>query len=100
MSLLLDIGRLAALANLGLLLALAYVWGGSYRRHGASHTLGLLVFAAVLLVQNSLWLYAYLLHEQFIGWFARGDLFYQLTVTGLCGLQTLALVVLVRITWR
>lgn len=99
MSLLLDVGRVAAIANVALLLGLIYVWGDVYRQHGASHTLGLLIFAAVLLAQNALWIYAYLFHAQFIGWFHDGDLAYQLTVTSLCGLQTVALLVLARITW-
>lgn len=100
MSVLLDVGRVAAVANVGLLVALAYVWGSAYRRHRASHTLGLLVFATVLFVQNLLWIYAYVFHEQFIGWFYQGDVSYQLTITALCGLQTIALLALVRITWQ
>ncbi len=100
MSVLLDVGRIAAVANVGLLLGLAYVWGGGYRRHRAQHTLGLLVFALFLLVQNGLWIYAYLIHDQFIAWFHEGDFAYKATVSGLCGLQTIALLVLARITWR
>ncbi len=100
MSALLDVGRVAAVANVGLLLALTYVWAGAYRRHRAEHTLGLLVFALFLMVQNGLWIYAYMVHDQFIVWFQEGDLAYQATVSGLCGLQTLALLVLTRITWR
>lgn len=99
MSLLLDVGRVAAIANVALLVGLVYVWGDSYRQHRATHTLGLLIFAAVLLLQNFLWIYAYLFHDQFIGWFYQGDLAYQSTVTALCGLQTVALLVLARITW-
>lgn len=100
MSLLLTVIRLAAAANAALLLALGYVWLSNYRRHGASHTLGLLVFAAVLLVQNALWLYFYLLHAGFVGWFVASDVDIQLGVTLLCGLETVALVFLARITWR
>ena len=100
MSLLLDAARMAALANIILLLGLAYVWLGAYRRHRASHTLGLLVFATFLLVQNGLWLYLYVLHEQFIHWFGEGDTVYRVGVMALCGLQTVALVALAAITWR
>lgn len=100
MSVLLAVARLAAAANIGLLVALVYVWGPSYRRHRADHTLGLLVFALFLIVQNGLWLYLYLGHGQFVGWFERGDLLYRGGMTLLCGLQTAALVFLVRITWR
>lgn len=100
MSVLLEIARGAAVANLLLLALLSYVWGGNYRRHGASHTLGLLTFAGFLLVQNALWLYLYGFHGQFVGWFEHGGLDIQLSMTGLCGLQTLALLFLARITWR
>lgn len=100
MSVLLEIARLAAGVNIVLLLMLTYVWGGNYRRHGASHTLGLLVFAGFLLIQNVLWLYLYLFDAQFIRWFGRGGLDFQLSITLLCGLQTAALIFLTRITWR
>lgn len=100
MSVLLDVGRVAALLNVGLLLVLIYVWGTGYRRHRASHTLGLLIFAGVFLVQNVLWIYLYGFHNQFVGWFIDGDGAYQVGVTMLCGLQTVALAVLAKITWR
>lgn len=100
MSVLLEIARGAAVVNVGLLLALGYVWGGNYRRHGATHTLGLLVFAGFLFAQNLLWLYLYGLDSTFIDWFVASTTDVQLSITGLCGLQTLALLFLVRITWR
>lgn len=100
MSLLLEVARLAAVANIGLLALLAYVWGVNYRRHRASHTLGLLVFTAFLLLQNGVWIYLYVYHDTFIGWFLEGDQTYQVSMTLLCGLQTVALVFLARITWR
>lgn len=100
MSLLLEAARLTATANIALLAGLAYVWGQNYRRHRASHTLGLLIFALVLVVQNGLWLYLYLFHGQFVGWFEGGDMSYRSGMTLLCGLQTLALVFLVRVTWK
>jgi len=100
MSVILEIARGAAVLNIVLLGLLTYVWGGNYRRHGASHTLGLLTFAAFLLVQNALWLYLYVLHDGFVGWFLVSGPDIQWGVTGLCGLQTLALLFLTRITWR
>jgi hypothetical protein len=100
MSIVLEIARGAAIANVLILLLLGYVWGGNYRRHGATHTLGLLTFATFLVVQNLLWLYLYVFHSQFVAWFVHGGLDIQLSVTGLCGLQTIALVFLARITWR
>lgn len=96
----LDIARVAAGANVALLLGLASVWLRNYRRHGAQHTLALLVVAAFLLVENVLWLYFYLLHPAFIGWFIETGSDVQIGVTMLCGLELVALAVLARITWR
>ena len=95
----LDLALAAAAANVVLLAALGSVWFRGYRRHGASHTLGLLVFSAFLLVENVLWLYFYTLHPAFIGWFtnASGDV--QVGITLLCGLEFVALLFLARITW-
>ena len=99
MALWLDVARFAAGANALLLLALGSVWLRNYRQHGAKHTLGLLVFAGFLLVENALWLYLYLVHPRFIGWFVDAGTDVQVGVTMLCGLELVALVVLVRITW-
>lgn len=95
----LDAARLAAAANVLLLVALGSVWLRSYRQHGARHTLGLLVFAAFLLVENLLWLYLYVVHPVFIGWFEATTPEVQVGITMLCGLELVALAFLVRITW-
>lgn len=99
MSVWIEVARVAAALNVLLLLALGSVWLRNYRQHGAKHTLGLLVFAGFLLVENALWLYLYLLHPAFIGWFQVAGLDVQVGVTLLCGLETIALVFLARITW-
>lgn len=90
--------RLAAALNVALLLALGYVWLGNYRSHRAQHTLGLLVFAGLLFVQNVLWLYFYLLHPDFIAWFVNSGNDVRVGVTALCGLELGALAFLGRIT--
>lgn len=100
MSTWLDAGMAAAGLNLGLLAVLGSVWLRNYRRHRASHTLGLLVFSSVLVVQNALWLYFYGLHPAFIGWYVNTTTEVQIGMTALCGLETVALLVLARITWR
>ena len=100
MSMLLEAARLAALLNVALLLSLGYVWIGSYRRHGASHTLGLLVFAGFLFVQNLLWLYMYVLDSRFVDWYVEATMDMQAGLMALCGLETAALVFLTYITWR
>lgn len=95
----LDVARVSAALNVGLLIALGSVWLRRYLDHGARHTLGLLVFAGFLFVENILWLYFYVIHPEFIGWFAGSGLEVQVGVTALCGLELIALVFLARITW-
>jgi len=60
MSLVLDVARVSAGLNVVLLLALAYVWASTYREIRSKHTLGTLIFAILLLAENSLALYYYL----------------------------------------
>jgi hypothetical protein len=60
MSLQVDLARASAVLNLGLLLALAYVWGRNYLQIRSKQTLGTLVFAVVLFGENALALYYYL----------------------------------------
>lgn len=100
MTLWLELARAAAAVNLGLLVALGWVWVPSYRRHGAQHTLGLLVFGGFLFVENALWVYFYLVHDDFIGWFVNSGSDVQMGVTALCGLELVALTFLVYVTWR
>lgn len=95
----LNVALLAAAVNVLLLLGLGSVWVPNYRQHGASHTLSLLVFGSFLLFQNGLWLYFYGLHPDFIEWFVNAGTDVQLGMTLLCGLETFALAILVRITW-
>jgi hypothetical protein len=95
----LDAARIAAGVNVLLLVALGAVWLRNYRGHGARHTLGLLVFAGFLLVENALWLYFYVVHPGFIGWFVNASPEVQAGMTALCGLELVALAFMARITW-
>lgn len=96
----LDVARVAAGVNVVFLLGLGSVWLRNYRRHGASHTLGLLVFAGFLLVENLLWVGLYVFHDGFVGWFLATTTDVQIGMALLCGLELLALAFLVRITWQ
>ena len=99
MSLWLDAALAAAGLNLALLAVLTWVWTGNYRRHGARHPLGLLVFGGFLFVENALWLYFYGIHSGFVGWYVNSGVEIQAGLLALCGLETVALVVLARLTW-
>lgn len=100
MALWLDLARLAAAGNLVLLGILGWVWLKNYRRHQARHTLSLLVFAGFLILQNFLWLYYYMFHPGFIGWFVNASSDVQIGITLLCGLELIALLFLTRITLK
>ncbi len=100
MAIWLAVARLAAGLNLVVLAALGGVWLRNYLDHGARHTLMLLIFAAVLLAQNLLWLYFYMLHAGYIRWFEATTLDVQIGITALCGLELLGLAVLASFTLR
>lgn len=100
MAIWLDFARAAAGLNVLLLVALGAVWLRNYRTHGASHTLGLLIVAGFLLVENGLWLFFYVVHPGFIGWFVNSTQDIQIGLMFLCGLELVALLALARITWR
>jgi hypothetical protein len=100
MSAWLNVAVAAAAVNLVLLGVLGAIWLRNYRQHRASHTLGFLVVAVFLLVQNALWVYFYGFHSEFIDWFVNAGTDVQIGMTFLCALETIALVVLFRITWQ
>ncbi len=54
-----DIARVSTALNVVLLLGLSYVWLDNYRQFRSKHTLGLSVFAILLLCQNALAVYIY-----------------------------------------
>ncbi|MFB6073412.1 MAG: hypothetical protein ABEJ89_00205 [Haloarculaceae archaeon] len=98
MSAWLTVARLAAGANVVVLLVLGSVWLRRYREHGASHTFGFLTIGAFLLIENLLWLYFYVLDPVFVGWFQGTTTGAQIGMTLLCGLELIALLVLARLT--
>lgn len=59
MSRLLTVAQVAAVVNVVLLAALAYVWVTNYRKVRSKQTLGTLVFALLLLSENALAFYYY-----------------------------------------
>jgi hypothetical protein len=71
MSLWFDVARVAAAVNVVLLLGLTGIWVTNYARFRSKHSLGLLVFGVLLLLENAVALYLYLLDPQLATWFAH-----------------------------
>jgi hypothetical protein len=70
MSLWIDLATVATGLNLLLLAVIGTVWGRNYRRLRSKHTLGMLVFAVLLFVQNAFTLYFYRVDELLSVWFS------------------------------
>ena len=60
----------ASALNVGMLAALCVVWGRNYRRFRSKHTLGLFTFGALLLVENALAVYYYVVDPMLSAWYA------------------------------
>jgi hypothetical protein len=95
------VARVLAGVNLLLLLGLCYVWGRNYAEFRSKHTLGLLVFAVLLLGRNLWALYIYQFDPLLAAWFASEavpDPAWTAMLT-LHLLETLALAFLAWVTW-
>jgi hypothetical protein len=99
MSLELTIARVATAANAVLLLGLLYVWGSNYRQHGAQHTLGLLVFAGFLFLENALAIYLYNFQPTFNAWLNAGAPVAHNGMMTISVLELAGLLFLAKITW-
>ena len=69
MTLLFDLARVAAGTNVVLLLVLSSVWGRNYLQLRSKHALGLLLFALLLLGENAIALYYYVIDPTLSAWF-------------------------------
>ncbi|MGC9518024.1 MAG: hypothetical protein ACP5C3_10070 [Methanomicrobiales archaeon] len=85
---------LVNVANICLLLALLYVYIRSYRRLKSNFTLGLMLFAFLLLLQNTFFLMFFILQTGFRG---PGMGVPLLTINST---QLIALIILLKITWE
>jgi hypothetical protein len=95
-----DLARVSVSLNILLLGALIYVWGRNYLAIRSKHTLGLLVFGALLLGENAFALYFYLLDPLLSVWFSTAvpDPAWQALVL-LHVLEAVGLGVLAYVTW-
>jgi hypothetical protein len=70
MSIWFDVARVTAGLNVLLLAVLLSVWGRNYLEFRSKHSLGLMVFAVLLLLENAVALYIYLLDPTLSVWFS------------------------------
>ena len=70
MSIWFDVARATAALNILLLAVLLSVWGRNYLDLRSKHALGLMVFALLLLLENAVALYIYLLDPTLSVWFS------------------------------
>jgi len=77
-----------------LLLSLLYIYFGNYRQVKSNFTIGIILFAAFLLLQNLVALYFHLMMVDYYSGPVMGH------ALVLSGLQTIALVVLNYVTWK
>jgi hypothetical protein len=100
MSLWFDVARVAAGLNILLLGVLLTVWGRNYLDLRSKHSLGLMVFATLLLLENVVALYIYLLDPTLSVWFSSAvpAIAWQ-GMMSLHVLETVGVAFLVWITW-
>ncbi|WP_435333002.1 hypothetical protein [Haloarchaeobius sp. TZWWS8] len=102
MSIWVSLAKASTVANVVLLCALGYVWGRNFLKFRSKHTMGLLVFATLLLAENLLILYYYLIDPTLSAWW-HDDSFVPQVVWQwqmiLHALETVGLGFLAWITW-
>lgn len=73
MALLVNIVRAFIVLNVLLLLGLAYVWGRNYAQLRSKHSLGLLLFAVLLLGENALAGYFFMVNPTLTAWITNPE---------------------------
>jgi hypothetical protein len=68
MPVLIDAMRALSALNVALLVGLGYVWGRNFFRFRSKHTLGLLVFAILLGIENAMSVYYFVFEAQLAAW--------------------------------
>lgn len=85
--------------NVLLAATLVAIWARAYWRFRARHTLGMLAFGTVLFAQSGFAVYLYTLSTPFTNWMRLAEPRAMIGMVGLTALQSVALLVLARVTW-
>lgn len=94
------IARISVTLNVLLLLALGGLWAQNYWQFRSKHTLGLFVFSLLLLAENTLALYYYIVDPTLAAWFATAvPAIAWRAMMLLHVLETIALLFLMWVSW-
>lgn len=94
------VARISVTLNVLLLLVLGAIWARNYWQFRSKHTLGLFVFSLLLLAENALALYYYMVDPTLARWFATAvPAIAWRAMMLLHVLETVALLFLAWITW-
>lgn len=99
MAIWLDLTRLIAGVNVLVLAGLSALWLRNYRTFPSKHTLGLSVFALLLLLENAVALYVFTAHPLLSHWIATSAPLAQGAMMGLRLLEGSALVAIAWSAW-
>lgn len=99
MALWVDVLRAATVLNVVLLAALTVIWARNYRQFRSKHTLGLSVFALLLLAENVVTVYVFGFDPLLTRWIANSAPLAQLAMAVVKSLEFAALAVLTWTAW-
>lgn len=99
MAIWLDVARVVAGVNILLLLGLSYVWVRNYSQFRSKHTLALMLFGLLLLVENAVALYVFSLDPILSAWISSSDPIAQWAMMVLRLLEFGALAIMAWATW-
>lgn len=99
MALWVDALRVFTAVNVVLLLGLSYVWVRNFLTFRSKHTLGLALFAVLLLVENAMTGYLFTFHQPLAPWIEGIAVIAQQAIAGVKLFELLALLVLTYTTW-
>lgn len=96
---LIDAMHVFSVLNVVLLLGLGYVWGRNFFQFRSKHTLGLLVFAILLLAENALALYLFVFYHDLTVWINSAKLVPAIAQRAMLALRILEFVGIAFLTW-
>jgi hypothetical protein len=96
---LIDLMRVVLGLNILLLISLGYVWANNAWRFRSKHTIGLFVFAVLLLLENGLAFYLFVFHPVLSAWVTNSTLVPPIAQYAMLSIRILEFLGLLFLTW-